>query len=209
MSNKKESFFWTSYSDLMTSLFFIMLVLFILVIVLLHKRMEVREQYIDKVEQAVNSVKDLDKDKDYFEYNEVYEKYVLKVDVFFPMRVYDIDALSPECQDSLETAGRKIVDFLDRHRETKYLLIVEGQASMNSEAWSEFNYNLSSQRAQSLMRFWLETKHLNFGDNCEVQIAGSGDGRLNIKSMRHPIEEKNQRFLIHILPKNIFKDDKE
>ena len=209
MSNKKESFFWTSYSDLMTSLFFIMLVLFILVIVLLHKRMEVTEQTLDKVRQAVSSVKDLDKDKDYFEYNEVYEKYVLKVDVFFPMRVYDIDALSPECQDSLETAGRKIVDFLDRHRETKYLLIVEGQASMNSEAWSEFNYNLSFQRAESLMRFWLETKHLNFGDNCEVQIAGSGDGRLNIKSMRHPIEEKNQRFLIHILPKNIFKDDKE
>lgn len=37
--NRKESFFWTSYSDLMTSLFFIMLVLFILVIVLLHNKM--------------------------------------------------------------------------------------------------------------------------------------------------------------------------
>lgn len=37
--NRKESFFWTSYSDLMTSLFFVMLVLFILVIVLLHNKM--------------------------------------------------------------------------------------------------------------------------------------------------------------------------
>ena len=40
MAEKRESFFWTSYSDLMTSLFFIMLTLFVLVIVLLHKRME-------------------------------------------------------------------------------------------------------------------------------------------------------------------------
>ena len=40
MKKGKESFFWTSYSDLMTSLFIIMLVLFVLVIVLLHKRME-------------------------------------------------------------------------------------------------------------------------------------------------------------------------
>ena len=31
MGKKKEEFFWTSYSDLMTSLFFIMLTLFVLV----------------------------------------------------------------------------------------------------------------------------------------------------------------------------------
>lgn len=45
-----------------------------------------------------------------------------------------------------------------------------------------------------------------FGNNCEVQITGSGDGRLNVHSMRHPVNEKNQRFLIHIIPKNIFKE---
>ncbi len=44
MSNKKESFFWTSYSDLMTSLFFVMLVLFVLTIALLHhKVVEIKE----------------------------------------------------------------------------------------------------------------------------------------------------------------------
>ena len=49
---------------------------------------------------------------------------------------------------------------------------------------------------------------LNFGDNCEIQIAGSGDGRLNKKSMRDTMEVNNQRFLIHILPKNIMNDEK-
>ncbi len=39
MAIKKESFFWTSYSDLMTSLFFVMLVLFVLTVVLLNKKM--------------------------------------------------------------------------------------------------------------------------------------------------------------------------
>ena len=37
---KKESYFWTSYSDLMTSMFFIMLVLFVLAIALLHRHMD-------------------------------------------------------------------------------------------------------------------------------------------------------------------------
>ena len=41
--------------------------------------------------------------------------------------------------------------------------------------------------------------------NCEIQIAGSGDGRLNVSSMRDSIEEKNQRFLIYIIPKNIMR----
>lgn len=66
MKKQKESFFWTSYSDLMTSLFFIMLVLFVLVIVLLHKRMEVTEQQLEDIENVVNSTKDLN--REYFTY---------------------------------------------------------------------------------------------------------------------------------------------
>lgn len=44
---KKESFFWTSYSDLMTSMFFIMLVLFILSLVIVrNKNAELRNSII-------------------------------------------------------------------------------------------------------------------------------------------------------------------
>ena len=53
MAQKKESFFWTSYSDLMTSLFFVMLVLFILVIVLLHKRMEATEAQLQEIKVEI------------------------------------------------------------------------------------------------------------------------------------------------------------
>ena len=61
MKNKKESFFWTSYSDLMTSLFFIMLTLFVLVIVLLHKRMEATEQQLEEIKKVEASTRELDK----------------------------------------------------------------------------------------------------------------------------------------------------
>ena len=62
MAQKKESFFWTSYSDLMTSLFFVMLVLFILVIVLLHKRMEATEAQLQEIKKVEQSTKDLSRD---------------------------------------------------------------------------------------------------------------------------------------------------
>lgn len=52
------------------------------------------------------------------------------------------------------------------------------------------------------MRFWIEDSNITFGNNCEILISGSGDGKLDTHSMRETSNEKeNQRFLIHILPK--------
>ncbi|MBQ0048031.1 MAG: hypothetical protein KBT33_11120 [Prevotellaceae bacterium] len=212
MAKTKESFFWTSYSDLMTSLFFIMLVLFILVIVLLHKRMEVTEAKLEAIEEVQSSTKDLS--PDYFTYRSDFKKYVLKVKCFFPVRESKINLLTQSCRDSLNLAGQEIERFLKNHKENKnstienqYILIIEGQASRDTESYTDYNYNLSFERAYSLMKFWKNDCHINFGDNCEIQIAGSGDGRYNIKTMRDKPEEVNQRFLIHIIPKNIIEDE--
>jgi hypothetical protein len=57
------------------------------------------------------------------------------------------------------------------------------------------------------MRFWIEERHIEFNDNCEILISGSGDGKLDTHSMRETSEVENQRFLIHIIPKNIFDKD--
>lgn len=74
------------------------------------------------------------------------------------------------------------------------------------------------------MRFWKDVCKIDFGANCEIQIAGSGDGRYNFgytggeKTKRfykldHTLmrergvnERENQRFVIHIIPKNIIQD---
>lgn len=44
MAHKQESYFWTSYSDLMTSLFFVMLVLFVLASAMLKNKIDEAER---------------------------------------------------------------------------------------------------------------------------------------------------------------------
>lgn len=204
MAQKKESFFWTSYSDLMTSLFFVMLVLFILVIVLLHKRMEATEDQLKEIKKVEESTKDLS--KDYFEYRADYKKYVLTIRVRYPAGKSELQDMvfsdKEERLDKLAKAGREIQKFLNEHSENQYLLIIEGQASRDNYP---YNYELSYQRALALMRFWINDSQIKFGNNCEILISGSGDGKLDTHSMRVAGDEtENQRFLIHILPKNIF-----
>lgn len=208
MAQKKESFFWTSYSDLMTSLFFVMLVLFILVIVLLHKRMEATEAQLQEIKKVEESTKDLS--KDYFEYRPEYKKYVLNIQVRYPAGKSDLNTIiasdKEEQLNKLANAGKEIQDFLNKHKENQYVLIVEGQASRDNFT---YNYELSYQRALALMRFWVDDRGINFGNNCEILISGSGDGKLDTHSMRESVETENQRFLIHILPKNIFESTNE
>ncbi len=204
MANKKESFFWTSYSDLMTSLFFVMLVLFVLVIVLLHQRMRTTEAELTAIKEVQESTKDLDSTS-YFDYKDDYKKYVLKIQVRYPRSVSNINQIQDVSQLSeLKKAGWAICDFLKKHEEHQYLLIIEGQASKDNFSR---NYELSYERALSLMRYWIEESHIVFGDNCEILISGSGDGKLDTHSMREDNEVDNQRFLIHILPKNILENE--
>jgi hypothetical protein len=210
MAQKKESFFWTSYSDLMTSLFFVMLILFILVIVLLHKRMEATQAQLDEIKKIEHSTEDLSQ-SNYFTYRPEYKKYVLNIQVRYPAGQSDINSMIAADPDQkakqmrdLGSAGREIQNFLKRHSDYQYLLIIEGQASKDSYP---YNYELSYQRALSLIKFWIETWHVEFGNNCEIQISGSGDGKLDTNSMRENNEVDNQRFLIHIIPKNIFENN--
>lgn len=207
MAHKKESFFWTSYSDLMTSLFFVMMVLFVLVIVVLHKRMEATQKELEDIKKVQRSTEELEKEEDYFKYDSINEKFLLRMEIKYPKGVSDlkkIEADDKEMQLSkLEVAGEKIKEFLDNHKENKYIIIIEGQASLDS---FYRNYELSYERALGLMRFW---DHLNFGDNCEILISGSGDGTLKTNSQRESEQSKNQRFLIHILPKNIIRKQQQ
>lgn len=227
MAEKKESFFWTSYSDLMTSLFFIMLTLFVLVIVLLHKRMETSEQQLEEIKKVVNSTKELnDNSEKLFAYKPEYKKYVLNVKCFFnetKTSLYDMQADT----EKLKRAGNEIKKFLNRNSENQYMMIIEGQASRNSPKLTLTNYDYSFKRALTLMSFWKDVCNIDFGSNCEIQIAGSGDGRYNfgytgdnddhdkrfkeldalLMRERGINEKNNQRFVIHIIPKNIIEDE--
>lgn len=201
-NSRKESFFWTSYSDLSTSLFFVMLVLFILTIALLHKKIveiktiqEATQAQIDKIkeiEQAINRI-----DTRYFAYNENYKKHVLKIRVNFPVGISDINVIDQNTQNELRYAGQSIQNSIYKINKEypgiQYLLVIEGQASLDAYAR---NYELSYERALALRKFWRDS-NIDFGANCEVLISGSGVWG----NMREKEEYLNQRFLIHLVPK--------
>lgn len=141
MKARKESFFWTSYSDLMTSLFLVMLVLFVFVIVILKRNfsqteveLEEIKKWKEQVTRISNSTEDLQKDSRLFGYMPDYKKFKLNVEVVFGRNIDDIWTLPPATIDDLRNAGHKIREFLldEAHRDYQYLLIVEGQASKDS-----------------------------------------------------------------------------
>lgn len=195
---KKESYFWTSYSDLMTSLFFVMLVLFVLVVLLLHNKISeqaLKLEEFEKIEEIKQSLNNID--STYFTYRPNYKKHILNIKVQLPVGKYNMNYVDIETKDKLKKAGLAIKRQIDKATQSnddiQYLLIIEGQASNDNYS---ANYELSYQRALALKRYW-EVSGIDFGDNCEVLIAGSGTGG----TMRETEEEKNQRFLIQIMPK--------
>lgn len=218
--NKKESFFWTSYSDLMTSLFFVMLVLFILVIVLLHNKMinieaqnielarlkeqsefekKATEKQLEKIQEIDNATKDLD--SRIFEYNGEFKRHTLKNDsIEFGKERADIyEKTTAQDLEDLRKAGQSIVEFMKTKEKTlpeaQYMLILEGQASKDNYKGNDV---LSYRRALALYNFWIDNGiPIDKMKNCEVIISGSGCS----SRFRSPINEKNQRFVIHILPK--------
>lgn len=211
---KKESFFWTSYSDLMTSMFFVMLVLFVLVVALLHKKItdidaerKATKAQLEVIKEIETSTQNID--PTYFEYRPEHKKHVLKIKVQFQTGSSDMDDIDYATQRQLIDAGKSVQAFIEditeKHPEIQYLMVIEGQASRDHFAR---NYELSYNRALSLKRLW-ERNYIDFGSKCEVVIGGNGDGRLSGTGfMREAREENNQRFLIHILPKTSIPEKK-
>lgn len=210
MAEKRDkSFFWASYADLMTSLFFVMLMLFVVAVVELNKKNNIAEGEMKKLQAQLDKAQEIENatmglESEYFEYKREYKKHKLTIDVSFPAGESDIEQYVPEqTKKELLAAGRKAKVFIDSttmtHPGIQYLLIIEGQASRDNYTQ---NYELSYKRAYSLKKFW-EKGNVIFSDkNCEVLICGSGDGRQSGTGLMREVNERlNQRFLIHILPK--------
>lgn len=208
-AEKKRDFFWLSYSDLMTSLFFVMLVLFVLVYTMQNKmigELKVKEaelERIKEIEKTVNSI-----DKKYFAYDSINKKHILNINFNYPTNEYDIYKITDPL--NVKTKYKLIGEFIDAGFEIKklvtkfpisdnikYLIVVEGQASKDGAG---VNDDLSFHRAQSLIQLW-KTNNIGLDklENCEIVIAGSGEAGIpRIKPDKPPA---NQRFLITIIPK--------
>ena len=193
--SERKTFFWASYADLMTSLFFVMLVLFTVTVGVLAKEKNVVQEELDKIKEIEAATQNVD--KKYFSYNAEYKKHILKIKVKYPTGKDKIQYLSEQTRKELLDAGYAIQLFIERtikeHPRVQYLLIIEGQASADGY---KLNMELSYLRALRLFQYWKE-RGIDFEDICEPLVCGSGEGG----RPREEKQEMNQRFLIHLVPK--------
>lgn len=199
--SRKKDIFWLSYSDLMTSLFFVMLVLFVLVYSMQRRVIQellVAKEELERIREIEATVNNID--REYFTYDALHKKHILNIDFSYPTGSAEIDQIIPDKRPELLAAGkaiRQLIQHFPEEDNIKYLVVVEGQASRDN--WAG-NSVLSYFRAQSLINLW-STNQVGLDDlkNCELVVAGSGEGGIpRIQPDRPPA---NQRFLITIVPK--------
>ena len=216
-SGNKKSLFWTSYSDMMTSLFFAMLVLFVVVVVAMGAFNRKVQKELGEAKADKEQLEQILKLQDQFETlsksttlaydNEkrmFYAKDFVGIEIFYS----DSATIKEEYLPTVDKVGSDIVSILKNlHKNSpnfKYQLVIEGNAAvpysqLRAESYnpdSEYAYNLSYRRSLALYNRW---KHLDFRKyNTEIIIAGSGFNGINRDKKN---ENNNKRFVIQIIPK--------
>ena len=201
----------------MTSLFFAMLVLFVVVVVAMgtvNKQLkealnraeitiEQQNQVLRLQEQfqtlAGSTSLDYDEEKRMF-----YAKDFVGIEIFQPNEA-EIKQEFINKVDEVGTDIKNIIDSLNKANSNfKYQLVIEGTAAipykeLRAGTYNKDNYDmylLSYRRALALYKRW---QHLNFREsNTEIIIAGSGFNGINRDKV---LEDNNKRFVIQIIPK--------
>ena len=203
MKGESSGFFWPSFADLMTSLFFIMLVLYILTYLKLTNQQRATEQQLREIKRIQEAVKALP--AEYFIYDPLNQRYILNLNVNFSSNSSNIHDLNKSVLDDLLEAGKSISSLLKQlnsnNSTVSYLLIVEGNTQRSHDNYlkmPDVGYKLSYQRSLALVNYW-QNNGLDFKEisNCELMIVGSG----YFGKARDSNEEENRKFTIQITPK--------
>ena len=149
MKKKSGSHFWPSYSDLMTSLFFIMLVMFVLTIVSLRNSLleaerlrRISEEQLRSIQQIQEAVNQLP--TDYFEEDVINKRWVLKRSFSpkFNARDFNISVLNDTT--NLVKVGNSLMGVIDNLNKMKndpkykdmditYRVVIEGMAYKDND----------------------------------------------------------------------------
>lgn len=203
MDEKNNGSFWPSYVDVMTTLFAITLVLFVVSFARfkiketqLKENNEVLQTLVDEYENIITVYSTVSKidSTEYFGYNEQYLKHLFTVNVEYQQREFKIDKLKLDKKDvnaankvrnDIITAGNLIkstiqsietADSIDSN--IKFLVVIEGQSSrikFYEDEWRN-NYTLSYLRARHLNEFWKANGiDIDALPHCELIISGSGE----------------------------------
>ena len=216
---KYKDSFWLSYSDLMTSLFFIMLVLFVLCIskmkydnVVLQQEWNdanARKEQLEQILQLETQFEELGKSSE-LQYIEEKKMFVAKdfigKEIFNPLN----DTIKTQYIETVDKVGQSLQNIVkrlhDNNPNLNFQLVIEGNAAIPWQLLQTHSYNadnlqmyeLSYHRALALYRRW-RSKGIDLRRyNTEVIIAGSGYNGINRDTK---VEENNKRFVIQIIPK--------
>lgn len=205
MEERRKDFFWPSYVDLMTALFTVVLVLFVLSYYNLNKKKSELEELIKIKEQEaaiLNKVKSnfklFESDPAIFYFDKKYNRIQLSFEIkfnrglqYYKISPEDIDGNFYSVKSKLDELGKKLKTIIDEFKYQKqtdpamkdisYLLVISGSASNLKGDNAEQNYLLSYQRALSLYQYWKRSLNIDFDspeyhDIIELQISGVGFG---------------------------------
>jgi outer membrane protein OmpA-like peptidoglycan-associated protein len=230
MKRKGDNFFWASFSDLMTSLFFIVLVLYVVTYISLKKKEKFLIELNNELEQKLavynlveENLKPLKQDTLLIRYEQQYKRFTLAFDVTFEIgktQIKDeelknyfvtaskIQSVGRQLQRTMDNLVRDIAQKPEL-KNVSYLLIISGYASRLQSANQREDYDLSYQRAYNLWAYWkdigIDFETDKYKGLIDLQIAGNGWGGVG-RFERDPQnfmenETKNQRFIIQIVPK--------
>jgi outer membrane protein OmpA-like peptidoglycan-associated protein len=226
MKGKRDGFFWVSYTDLMISLFFIMLAIAAISLYQViqekqkcQKDKEATERELEQIKQIQSLVSELEKD-DRFIRNKDTGRFEIRRAIQFDQGKHII---SNNDKGYLIEIGRSLEGLISKMSQTQqpfgsskaissqsggsasYLIVIEGSASPEGDCAS--NYELSYRRAYQLWDLWLNAGlKLKIPGTSDVQISGSGSQtpeRLT-RPCNQPqdltIDPSLRRFKIHVVP---------
>jgi len=211
---KKENPFWVGYADLMTSLFFVMLVLFVVSIGYL---VNVKKDLENNLKETKIKMKDLEEileldkqfkpleESDEFIYLTECKKFIAKDLVGKELFESNRIEILPDLINKTVETGFVLQNFLThlnaQNPSISYLLVIEGNMANSYDKRfgldETYAYELSYKRALAVYTLWQNNGIDLRKYNVEVMICGSGFNGL----CRDGIEENNKRFSIQIIPK--------
>ena len=207
----------------MTSLFFIMLVLFVLIIIVLcnyHKQMTIElekknkelqnqnkelledKETIDKINELKDQFAELQKSST-FMYLPESQKFIARSLLGKEIFMSNDTIIQPEFVDECKQIGREIEDLLKKlaeYKQFKYQLVIEGNCANPKPGKGIDNHSTyvrSYKRALALYELWLSENIDLRKYNTEIIICGSGFNGED----RDRTEDNNKRFVIQIIPK--------
>ncbi len=218
MEKGSKNFFWPSYVDLMTALFAVVLVLFVLSYfnlsqkkVELEKLIKIKEKEAAILNKVKANNKLFDKDTSIFYFDTIYNRIQLKFQInfktgyqYFHITPGDIVGDFKNTKENLDALGQKIKSIIDTFKGQKYtdssmkdisyLMVISGSASRLPNDDEYQSSILSYNRALYLYKYWKDSLGIDFDSPeyhsiIELQISGMGFG--GVGRYNYPFKEGN------------------